>query len=191
MEISTKAVPVEAHWSIGKVKRYHAVIRRAYQIISKELPDFDKDIALQIAFKAINDIAGPNGLVFMLLVFGAYPRILQLDAPALIIAQRFAATKKAINEIRNLQNKEDFQSSTAPSPVAPLLTNASAEGLPTRNPAAELVKPTISLPRRQGRPRNNAIPALPANISIYLKDDLILLSESPSKSLTESLLTKD
>ncbi|TAQ83679.1 hypothetical protein B7494_g7997 [Chlorociboria aeruginascens] len=185
IEISTKAVPVEAYWLIGKVKRYHAVIRRAYQIISEELPNLDKDIALQIAFKAVNDTAGPNELVPTLLVFGAYLRMLQLDAPAPTIAQRSAATKKAMDE-----DKEDSQLPTAPPPAAPSSTNAPAEGLPTRDPAAESVEPTVSLPRRQGRPRNNAVPALPADISIYLENDLTLPSESPSKSPTELLLTK-
>ena len=39
-------MPVEAHWSIGKVKRYYIVLHYAYQIISKELPDLDKKMAL-------------------------------------------------------------------------------------------------------------------------------------------------
>ena len=30
---------------------------------------------LQIAFKVVNDIAGPNGLVLTLLIFGVYPHI--------------------------------------------------------------------------------------------------------------------
>jgi hypothetical protein len=33
-----------------------------------------------MAFKAINDTAGPDGLVPTLLVFGAYPRMAELDA---------------------------------------------------------------------------------------------------------------
>ncbi|TAQ84532.1 hypothetical protein B7494_g7146 [Chlorociboria aeruginascens] len=185
IKISTKAVSVEAYWSIGKVERYYIVIRRAYQIISEELPDLDKDIALQMAFKAVNDTAGPNGLVPTLLVFGAYLRMLQLDAPAPTIAQRFAATKKAIDE-----DKEDSQLPTAPPPAAPSSTNTPAEGSPTRDPAAELVKPTILLPRRRGRPCNNIIPVLPADISIYLEDDLTLPPELLSKSPTESLLIK-
>jgi predicted ATP-grasp superfamily ATP-dependent carboligase len=71
--ITTKTVPVEVHWLIGKVERYYVVLCRAYQIISKELPDLDKEMALQMAIKAINNIAGLNGLVPILLVFGAFP----------------------------------------------------------------------------------------------------------------------
>jgi hypothetical protein len=35
---TTKCVPVEAHHSIGLVERYHAPLRRAFEIITKELP---------------------------------------------------------------------------------------------------------------------------------------------------------
>ena len=44
--ITTKTVPVEAHWLIGKVERYYIVLRHAYQIVFKELPNLDKEIAL-------------------------------------------------------------------------------------------------------------------------------------------------
>ena len=73
MGINTKGVPVEAHNSISMVERYHRPLQRAYQIIAVKIPDINKNIALQMAFKAINNTAGPNGLVPTLLVFGAYP----------------------------------------------------------------------------------------------------------------------
>ena len=34
-----------------------------------------------MAFKAINDFVGSNGLIPTLLVFGAYPRIVKFNAP--------------------------------------------------------------------------------------------------------------
>ena len=52
-----------------------------------------------MAFKALNDSAGPNGLVPTLLVFGAYPRITDRDTPAATVTQRVAALKKAMIEI--------------------------------------------------------------------------------------------
>ena len=58
-----------------------------------------------MAFKAINDSIGPNGLVPTLLVFGAYPCITNSDAPLLIVTQRAAAVKKAIKEICKLYTK--------------------------------------------------------------------------------------
>jgi hypothetical protein len=64
-----KIVPVEAHNSVGIVERYHGPVRRAYQIITAEVRDIGKDMALQMAFKAINDSAGPDGLIPALLVY--------------------------------------------------------------------------------------------------------------------------
>ncbi|KJZ72869.1 hypothetical protein HIM_07813 [Hirsutella minnesotensis 3608] len=78
--ITCHQVPVEAHWSIGKVERYHAPIRRAYEILKAELKTASAESLLQMAFKSVNDTAGPDGLVPTLLVFGAYPRI-TVDSP--------------------------------------------------------------------------------------------------------------
>ncbi|KAI1007173.1 hypothetical protein K3495_g1048 [Podosphaera aphanis] len=60
---------------------------------------------LQMAIKAINDSAGPNGLVPTLLVFGAYPRLTNSDPPAPTITQRTAAIRKAIDEISKIRAK--------------------------------------------------------------------------------------
>ena len=38
-----------------------------------------------MAFKAINNTTSPNKLVFILLVFGVYPRIVKLDALLLLV----------------------------------------------------------------------------------------------------------
>ncbi len=103
MGITLKAVPVEAHNSIGIVERYHATVRRAYQIISAEIPDINKEMALQMAFKAINDSTGPDGLVPTLLVYGAYPRMSEYDPPSPTITQRAMAIKKAMVEINKLR----------------------------------------------------------------------------------------
>lgn len=83
-----KSVPVEAHWSIGTVERYHAVLRRAYHIVKEELPNLHIDIVVQMAVKAVNDTAGPDGLVPTLLVFGAYPRLVEYDPPSPTVTQR-------------------------------------------------------------------------------------------------------
>jgi hypothetical protein len=103
MRVGTKEVPVEAHNFISIVKHYHGPIQHAYQIIVSEIPKLDKDIALQMAFKAINDSAGPDSLVPTLLVFGAYPRMIKSDAPSPTVAQRATAIKKAMAEIHKLQ----------------------------------------------------------------------------------------
>jgi hypothetical protein len=82
MGIKVKIVPVKAHNSVKIVKRYHGPIRRAYLIVTTEIPGIDKDMALQMAFKAINDTARPDGLVLTLLVYGALPRMVEYDAPS-------------------------------------------------------------------------------------------------------------
>jgi hypothetical protein len=99
---TVRTVPVEAHWSIGVVERYHGIIRRIYYIIRDELPSLTPQMMLQTAVKAMNDTAGPDGLVPTLLVFGAYPRLVEYDPPAPSISQRAATLKKAIAEVRQL-----------------------------------------------------------------------------------------
>ena len=68
-----------------------------------EMPDLDREMGLQMAFKAINDTAGPDGLVPTLLVFGAYPRMTESSAPSPTVAQRASAIKKAMAEIQRLR----------------------------------------------------------------------------------------
>ena len=100
MGIVVKTVPVESHYSIGLVERYHSPLRRVYTIITTEIPSIDPKLALQMAFKALNDSAGPNRLVPTLLVFGAYPRMTEIDAPSPIITHCTVAVRKAMDEVR-------------------------------------------------------------------------------------------
>jgi hypothetical protein len=104
MTIRTKAVLVEAHHLVGIVERYYRPLRRAYEIITSELKSdiCPKEIRLQMAVKAINDTAGYDGLVPTLLVFGAYLRISNSDAPTLLIARRAYAIKSAMNIVSKL-----------------------------------------------------------------------------------------
>ena len=102
-------VPVEAHWSIGAVERYHAVLRRAYLIVRDEIPDATPESMLQMAVKAVNDTAGPDGLVPTLLVFGAYPRMTEHDPPAPSIIERATAIRKAMTEVRKAHAERDIK----------------------------------------------------------------------------------
>ena len=74
-------MPVKAYNLVGMVKHYHGPLCCIYHIIIAELPDISKDIALQMAFKVINDSTGPNSLTLTLLVFGAYPHIVESNTP--------------------------------------------------------------------------------------------------------------
>ena len=49
------------------------LLRYIYKIISSEPKGTSKELTLQMAVKAINNSASPDGLVPILLVFGAYP----------------------------------------------------------------------------------------------------------------------
>ena len=95
---------VEAHNSISKVERYYTPLRRAYKIIRTELKEegIDDEVCLQMAVKAINDIAGPNSLVPTLLVFRAYPRMTLADPPVPSIIKRSKAIQDVIRELRSL-----------------------------------------------------------------------------------------
>ncbi len=44
-----------------------------------KIPGINKDIGLQMAFKAINNTARPDRLIPILLVFGTYLHIVQSD----------------------------------------------------------------------------------------------------------------
>lgn len=107
MAIITKEVPVEAHNSVGLVERYHGPLKRAYEIIKHELKEasIDKNMMLQMAIKSVNDTAGPNGIVPTLLVFGSYPRMVEMDPPAPSITVRAAAIRAATKEVRELYAK--------------------------------------------------------------------------------------
>ena len=71
-----------------------------YAIITVEISGFKQNLALQMAFKALNDSVGPSGLVPTLLVFGAYPRMTEIDVLSPTISQRATAMQKAMEEIQ-------------------------------------------------------------------------------------------
>ena len=58
-----------------------------------------------MAVKAVNDTAGPNGLVPTLLIFRAYPRITRSSAPSASIVKRAEAVQTAMTELRHLNAK--------------------------------------------------------------------------------------
>jgi hypothetical protein len=56
-----------------------------------------------MAIKAVNDTAGPDGLVPTLLVFRTYPRLAKTSPPSPLIAAQATAVHKAISKIRKLK----------------------------------------------------------------------------------------
>ena len=55
-----------------------------------------------MVIKAVNNTTSPNKLVPTLLVYGAYPKINNLDPPAPFIMEQAAAIQKAIAKIVKL-----------------------------------------------------------------------------------------
>ncbi|KAJ5900184.1 uncharacterized protein N7473_004254 [Penicillium subrubescens] len=126
MSIKVKEVPVEAHNSVGKVERYYTLLRRAYEILRDKLKDenINKEMILQIAVKAVNDSAGPDRIIPTLLIFGAYPRITEIDPPSPSVVKRAKAIRAATKEVRRLHTERQVNDALAirnsPSTIATL-----------------------------------------------------------------------
>lgn len=71
------------------------------------------DAILQMAVKAINDPAGLDGHVPTILVFGAYPRMVQSDLPSASITKRAQAIKVAMAEAKKFQAKRQVDDALA------------------------------------------------------------------------------
>ena len=55
-----------------------------------------------MAVKAINNSAGLDRIIPTLLVFGAYPRIINIDPPSPSVIKRAKAIRAATKEVRRL-----------------------------------------------------------------------------------------
>ena len=104
MAIEIKEVPIEAYNSIGLVERYHVPLRHLYKIISNELKDkqVNKEIILQMAVKTVNNLVGPNRLVLILLVFGVYPQLIEMNPPSPLIIKRVEAIRTTMKEVQRI-----------------------------------------------------------------------------------------
>jgi hypothetical protein len=73
----------------------------------------NKEIMLQIAIKAINDSAGPNSIILILLVFSAYPRLTKIDPPSFLVTKREEAIYAATKKVRRLYAKRRVKDALA------------------------------------------------------------------------------
>jgi hypothetical protein len=62
-------------------------------------------ISLQIVIKTINNLAGPDNIIPILLVFGAYPRISNNSLLSPTIIKKTKTIRKTSNEIRKYYAK--------------------------------------------------------------------------------------
>ncbi len=100
MRITVKTILVETHHSIEMMKRYHDSLCRMYAIITTEISDIDSEIGLQITFKILNDSIELDDLIFTLLVFEAYLRMIEMNVSSSTIIQRTIAMRKAMKEVQ-------------------------------------------------------------------------------------------
>lgn len=71
----TKSIRVESATSMTIVNRHYSPIRHGFNILSKEAPDWEKEHAIQMAVKVINESVGSDRLVLILLAFCALSRL--------------------------------------------------------------------------------------------------------------------
>ena len=66
---------VQSQNALGVGERYHSCLRQIYRKVRQAKPTIAPQNALTLAIKAMNDTAGPHGLVLTLLIFGVMPKI--------------------------------------------------------------------------------------------------------------------
>jgi hypothetical protein len=86
-----------------------------YKIIQNKLKNkhINKKIMLQIAIKAINNLARPNSIILILLVFGAYPQLTKIDPPSPLVTKRAKAIYAATKKVRRLYTKRRVKDALA------------------------------------------------------------------------------
>jgi len=75
--VGTKPIQsgVETHNALGAGKRYHASLWQIYRRVRADHPTLAGEHALSLALSALNQTAGPSGILPMLLLFGITPRM--------------------------------------------------------------------------------------------------------------------
>ena len=102
MSITVNIMSMKTHHSIEMIERYHGPLRKIYNIITSKISDIEENLTLQMIFKALNDSIESNDLMSTLLIFGAYPRMIDSDASSSTINQRSTAIKRAMKEVRKI-----------------------------------------------------------------------------------------
>ena len=74
-DIKVENTGIEAHSSLGLGERYHQPLHQTFRKIMADHKKTDRDLALALSVKAMNDTLGPEGLVPSALVFGEFPKL--------------------------------------------------------------------------------------------------------------------
>lgn len=97
---------VESHSALGSEERYPAFLSRVYNKVQADSPNITPEQALALSLKAVNDTAGPSGLVRTLLVFGVMPQIPIQPQNLPNQAERMIALVNARKEMSRIIAKE-------------------------------------------------------------------------------------
>ena len=100
MNIMIKNTFVETHHFIDMIERYHDSLRRIYIIIIFEISSIDFDFALQMIFKIINNFVDLNELIFILLMFETYSKMIENDVSIFTIIQRAMIMRKVMKKVK-------------------------------------------------------------------------------------------
>ncbi len=100
MKIAIKTMFIETYHLIEMMKRYHDSLRRIYSIIAIEISNIDLEIILQMTFKILNDSIEFDELIFILLIFDVYLRMIEMNVSSSTIIQRTIAMKKIMKEVK-------------------------------------------------------------------------------------------
>lgn len=97
---------VASHNSMGQIEGAHAPLRRVFRMFHKEHPSLSDNLKLRLSVKALNDTAGPEGLVPSLLVFGVIPSLGNTEANLVDQERRFRAMHLAPAEAAKITAEE-------------------------------------------------------------------------------------
>jgi hypothetical protein len=93
---------IESHSSLVSGGQIHSKLRNIFNKVSSENPRLSRQLRLSIAVKALNDTAGPDGLVPSLLVLGTLPRPPNSTKEFPAQSERFQAMDTARKEYERL-----------------------------------------------------------------------------------------
>lgn len=96
--VHLRATVTESNNVLGLGETYHTILRRVCNKVSVSHPKVPKEPRLSFSIKAMNDTAGPSGLVVSLLLYGVYPRIPDYTSALPNQAERFEAMSTSRTE---------------------------------------------------------------------------------------------
>lgn len=100
MRIIVKNIFVKLHHSIRLIERFYDLLHQIYNTITIKFLRIKPKLILQIFFKVLNDLVKPNKLVLILLVFNAYPYIMNIDIYLSTIINYNIAMQKTMNDVK-------------------------------------------------------------------------------------------